>query len=158
MLTAELNTKQFEERLRIFSSGLGNIYNELIKTVGEEMTAKARSNAIGAFSSRTGNLFNSIKFLVNKDVAALTTMKSLRGGKNQGVKYAKMVEYGTNIKPKKKEYLMFKIDGEWKKVKSVSCRPRPYFNPIREEYFTDDGKVFKSLAEALRQKMNEELG
>ena len=155
MLSADLNSKQFEERLRIFSSGLGNIYNELIKSVGEEMTAKARSNAMGAFTSRTGKLLNSIKFLVNKDVAALTTRKNLTKG---GVYYAKMVEYGADIKPKRKEYLKFKIDGEWKSVKSVKTRARPFFTPVREEYFNgEEGKIYKAVAAALEKRMNEEL-
>lgn len=155
MIHAELNSKQLEERLRIFASGLGDSYNELLKKVGEEMTEKARSNAQSAFTSRSGRLLNAIKFLVNKDLAALTTKKSLNTG---GIKYAKMVEYGTSIKPKNKEYLMFKIDGEWKKVKSASSRARPFFKQIREEYFGDTGKIYTSMAEALRQKMNEDLG
>ena len=155
MIQAELNSKQLEERLRVFASGLGDSYNELIKSVGEEMTSKARSNAMSAFTSRSGSLLNSIKFIVNKDISALTTRKNLTKG---GVYYAKMVEYGANITAKRKEYLTFKIDGEWKKVKSVRVMARPFFMQVREEYLTDDGKVYKSLADALNKKIEEELG
>ena len=154
MLSAELNTKDLENKLKIFASGLGNVYEELIKAVGEEMASKVKSNAMSAFTNRTGRLFNSIKFITNKDIAALTTKKNLNKG---NVYYAKFIEYGADIKPKRKEYLTFKVDGHWIKVKSVKTKPRPFMIPVWEEYFGNNGKGYHSLAEQLEKKMNEEL-
>lgn len=154
MLSVELRTKDLENKLGIFASGLGNIYNQLISEVGNEMTSKVKANAASAFNNRTGRLFNSIKFIINKDIAALTTRKSL---KKPNIYYAKFVEFGADIKAKKSEYLIFKINGEWKKVKSVKIKPHPFFQPVREEYFSENGKLYRTLQETLMNKINKEF-
>jgi hypothetical protein len=156
-LNASIDTSQLENKLRIFSSGLGNIFNELLNEVGKEMTAEAKSNASGAFNNRTGNLQKSIKFLFDKknNLGALTTRKNLH---KSNVWYSNIVEHGANINIKNKDYLMFKIDGEWKKVKSVNVRPRPFMKPVWEDYFgSNSSKGYTALAAALEKKMNEEL-
>ena len=155
MLSAELSTKDFENKLSIFTSSLGNIFENLLKAVGEEMANNAKNKAVSAFTNRTGKLFNSIKFIVNKDLAALTTKKNLNKG---NIYYAKFIEYGADIKPKNKEYLTFKVNGQWVKVKNVKTRPRPFMIPTWDEYFGTNGKGYQSLAEQLENKMNEELG
>jgi len=110
---------------------------------------------MSAFSNRTGKLFNSIKFIINKDIAALTTKKNLLKG---NIYYSKFVEYGADIKPKRKEYLTFKVDGHWVKVKSVKTKPRPFMRPVWDEYFGgDSSKGYEAIANALERKMESEL-
>jgi hypothetical protein len=152
-LNASIDTKQFEDKLKIFSSGLGNIFNELLNEVGHEMTTEAKSNA----PVRTGKLQKGINFIFDKkdNLGALTTRKNIS---KSNVWYSNIVEHGANIKPKNKEYLMFKINGEWKKVKSVNVRPRPFMKPVWEDYFgSNSSKGYTALANALEKKMNEEL-
>jgi hypothetical protein len=68
------------------------------------------------------------------------------------------VEHGAFIEAKNKEYLTFKINGEWKKVKSVRTMPHPFAKPVWENYFgSDSSKGYTELANALLEKMNEEL-
>jgi len=152
MLEAVLDTKSLENKLKIFSSGLGNIYNELLNEVGKKMTAEARANA----PRKTGKLANSINFIfIDKDSAALTTKKKIN---KSNVWYSNIVEFNRTITAKKKDYLIFKINGEWKKVKSVSVRGKPFMRPVWENYFGDSGKGYKELAEALQRKMSEAIG
>jgi hypothetical protein len=153
-LSATLDTKNLENKLRIFSSGLGDIFTELLKPVGEEMASAARSRA--SFQNRTGKLFNSINFILDKknNSGALTTRKSL--GKSNAF-YANFVESGINIQAKKSEYLTFKIDGQWKKVKSVQTKPRPFMKDIYYDYFGTGGKGYEALADQLIKKLNEEI-
>ena len=155
MIDAQLNSKDFENKLHIFSSGLGDIYNELLSAVGQEMSSDAKSRASTAFNNRTGKLGNSINFILKNNQGLLTTRKSLN---KSNIWYAKFIEYGANINTKKKDYLIFKINGEWKKVKSVRVRPRPFMIPVWNEYWEgDSAKGFKALANALERKMNEEF-
>jgi hypothetical protein len=147
----DLKSKNFENQLRIFSSSLGGIIKELMATVGQEMVAETKSRA--SFTNRTGKLFNSINWIATENGGVLTTKKNLN---KPNVHYARFVEKERNIKPKKRKYLVFKINGEWKKVSSVNTRPRPFMTPVYEEYFgNENDKGYKALADALNKKMAE---
>jgi hypothetical protein len=146
---ADLNTKNFENKLRIFSSSLGGIFKDLMKSVGQEMVADTKARA--TFHNRTGKLFNAINFIPTENGGILTTRKTLT---KPNVYYARFVEGGANIRAKKGKYLTFKINGEWKKVPSVNIRPKPFMKPVFEEYFgSESGKGYKALSDALQKKM-----
>ena len=151
MIEAYLDTNKFEEKLKIFSSGLGNIYNELLKKIGKQMSDEASSLA----PRKTGKMANSINFILYDDnKGALTTRKNI---KKSNVWYSNIREHGADIEAKNSDYLIFKIDGEWKKVKSVKTKPQPFMRPIFDSYFGDNGKGFEALANELDKMMNEEL-
>jgi hypothetical protein len=151
--SADLDSKNFENKLRIFSSSLGGIFKELMKPVGQEMVADTKARA--TFTNRTGKLFNAINFIPTDNGGVLTTRKTL--GK-PNVYYARFVEGGADIKAKKGKYLTFKINGEWKKVPSVKIRPRPFMKPVFESYWGgENAKGYKALQDALQQKINEFL-
>jgi hypothetical protein len=155
---AGLRSKEFEGKLRIFSSSLGGIFKELMAATGREMVAEARSRAGAAFTSRTGNLLRHIKFIVTDTGGVLTTRDSLKKYKSSAY-YSLFVEKGANIKPRNKKYLRFKINGEWKRVESVKLKPRPFMGPVFDEYWDGEhSKGYRALADALRRKLNEELG
>ncbi|MCL2440475.1 MAG: hypothetical protein FWD14_01915 [Treponema sp.] len=116
------------------------------------MTQEAKSSA----PRRTGKLASSINFIFYDDnKAAFTTKKNIN---KSNIWYSNIREHGANIEAKNKEYLIFKINGEWKKVKSVRTRPQPFMKPVWENYFGGgNSRGYKELANALLQKMNEEL-
>ena len=153
-LSAELETKNLENKLNVLCSGLGDLFNELLNSAGREMAAAAKSRA--AFQNRTGRLYNSINFIMDKKnmTGALTTRKAIN---KSNVWYGNVVESGSNVQAKKSGYLVFKIDGEWKKVKAISARPRPFMKDVFYEYFGDDGKGYQALADALLEKINREI-
>jgi hypothetical protein len=152
--SADLNSKQFENKLKLFSSSLGGIFKELMTTVSQEMVAETKSRT--TFTNRTGKLFNSINFIPTENGGVLTTRKTLN---KSNVYYARFVEKERNIKPKKGKYLTFKINGEWKKVESVHIRARPFMTPVFNEYWEgQNSKGYQALANALQKKMNEYLG
>jgi hypothetical protein len=150
---ASIDTRQLEDKLKIFSSGLGNIFQDLLKEVGQEMSTEAKAKA----PIHTGRLQRGINFIFDKknNLGALTTQKNLN---KSNVWYARIVEKSRNIQPKNKEYLTFKINGEWKKVKTVNVKGQPYITPVWEDYFGGtSSKGYTALAAALEKKMNEEL-
>jgi hypothetical protein len=151
--SADINSKAFESKLRIFSSGLGNIFKELMETVGKEMVAETKSRT--TFTNRTGKLFNSINFIPTTTGGVLTTRKTLN---KSNVWYARMVEKDRNIKPKKAKYLTFKINGEWKKVPSVHVKGRPFMTPTFNDFWEgSNAKGYKALADALQKKLESYL-
>jgi len=68
----------------------------------------------------TGSLRDSIKIKVTNSYAIISTNKI----------YAKIQQFGGTIKPVRKKYLAFKINGQWRRAKEVTIHPRPYF-PIK---------------------------
>jgi hypothetical protein len=162
---ADLQSRRFENQLRIFSSTLGGILKELMAETGKEMAAETKSKAAGAFTSRTGNLVRAVNFIPTDQGVVLTTRKTLR---KPNIWYANIVENGANVKatgrkPRKRKgdekYLIFKINGEWKKVSSVRVRPRPFMTPVFNEYWEgENAKGYRLLANALQKKMEEYLG
>ena len=146
---ADLDSKNLENKLRIFSSSLGGIFKELMKAVGEKMTQESKALA----PVRTGKLRDNINFIINNDEFVLTTKKSL---KKSNVWYSRMVEKDRTIKPKKAKYLTFKINGEWKKVSSFNVKGKPYMTPVYNEYWEgSNAKGYQELAIALEKKLKE---
>jgi len=152
MINAVLDTSNFENKLKIFSSGLGNIFKELLNNVGGKMTAEAKTNA----PRNKGRLQSSINFLFYDDnKGALTTKKKIN---KSNVWYSNIREHGANITAKKSDYLTFKINGEWKKVKSVKTKAQPFAKPVWNDYFgSESSKGYQELANALIAKMEREL-
>ena len=152
MLEAVFHTNNLESKLSVLSSGLGNIFNELLQEVGNELAADVKAQA----PVRTGKLRDSINFTVDKkSTGILSTRKSLR---KSNVFYSNMVEHGHKASAKSDTgYLTFKINGEWKKVKSVTVAPRPFAKPLFENYFDEGQAGFRKLQEALMRKVEEEL-
>ena len=70
------DSKKFENKLAIFSAGLGSFYASLMRDVGDRIADEARNRA----PSDTGKLRDSIGFLMRGRFAALTTRE--RFGKN----------------------------------------------------------------------------
>ena len=153
MVDAKLDTNNLGNKLKIFSSGLGGIFKDLMNRVGKQMTSEAQNAA----PVRTGKLRNSINFLLYEDnKGAFTTRKKIN---KSNVWFSNIREHGANIDAKKSDYLMFKVNGEWKKVKSVKTPAQPFMKPVWETYFgNESSKGYTALAEALENKMNEELG
>jgi pullulanase/glycogen debranching enzyme len=147
---SSLDSKEFESKLKVFSSGLGNIARDILKKIGEQMSTEARAGVPRA----TGKLARAINFLIiDSSSAALTTRKNI---KKSNVYYAKFVEHGADIKAKRKEYLTFKINGEWKKVKSVRLAPKPFMRPVWDKYWDGlNSKGYELMAKELENKMND---
>jgi hypothetical protein len=172
---AKINSIRFENGLRSFAAMLLGTeeLRELMEPIGKDMVSEAKSRA--TFTNRTGNLFRQIKFIPTKTGGVFTTRESLetkgaskKGSTLRGAYYARMLEKGADIKatgrkPRKnkgdEKYLIFKINGEWKKVPSVRTRPRPFMTPVFDEYWAGpNAKGYKALADALLKRANEHLG
>lgn len=108
------------------------------------------------FKKRTGRLQKSINYWAFDDWSGAITTKQ-KTKRNSGW-YASFLENGTMIRAKEDKYLTFKVNGEWKKVKSVAVSPRPFMKPVFDSYFDGGGsKAKKLMDEKLQQEMEKLL-
>jgi len=76
MIDVAFDAEKLENKLKIFSAGLGSFYASLMRGVGDKIADEARARA----PVNTGQLRDSIGFLMRGRFAALTTRE--RFGKN----------------------------------------------------------------------------
>jgi len=150
-----LDSEKLENKLAIFSSGLGRLFATLMRRVGDDMAADARAGA--PFTDRSGKLMDSISFIMRGRASALSTRE--RFGVDT-MDYAWARERGSYVEPKDgKKYMTFKIDGQWVRLESFRTKPQPYMLPIFKKYWRGaNSKGYAALAEALQREMVEALG
>ena len=59
--------------------------------------------------------------------------KDIMGKVGTNVVYAPVHEYGAEIRPKKRRYLTFQVEGHWVNVKAVKIPRRPVWEPTLRE-------------------------
>jgi len=170
MISAALDSKKFEKKLVIFSSGLGRFFASLMRRVGNEMAADARANA--PFTDRTGKLRSAIGFIMRGRASALSTRE--RFGATT-VPYAWARERGSYLEPvgpksktnkqgmkyfrffNKKHDTWVTVSGSGSK-KFVRTPPQPYMLPVFKKYWRGrNSKGYAALAEALQRKLTENM-
>lgn len=114
---------------------------------------KAKQNFTSRFSTKPQN-----KYVLQGDLKKLST--NFKTMKNPNVKggtqiknlsyYAKFLEFSAEIHAKKGKYLTFKINGEWKKVESVSLPAKPFLGPAVKEVW--NSAEAKRVQEQVLQK------
>lgn len=86
---------------------------------------------------RTGRLKNSVITVPTKsEIGGRYAVEIKTGGfwgQGSELKYARIHEYGGIIRPRKRQYLSFKVDGRWVKTKMVIMPKRAYVEPAIEK-------------------------
>jgi len=152
MLDVIFDSAKFENRLKLFSAGLGSFYASIMRDVGDKMASEARSRA----PSNTGNLRNSINFLMRGRTSALSTREQFGAST---VPYAWARERGSFVKPKDgKEFMTFQINGQWVRLRSFRTKAQPFAMPVFRSYWNGkNAKGYRELANALQERMVKEL-
>lgn len=86
-----------------------------------------KSEAMKRAPVKTGHLRRSLQHGVS------ASKSSASGYVGSDVAYAAIRELGGTIKPKTKDYLRFQVGGQWKTVKQVVQKARPYLAPAFTE-------------------------
>ena len=158
-VSAVLDSEKLENKLAIFSSGLGSLFAALMRRVGDEMAEDARANA--PFTDGSGDLRRSIGFIMRGRTSALSTRE--RFGVDT-MPYAWARERGSYVEPKGgKEYMTFAIEDDegnekWVRLKSFRTKAQPYMMPVFKKYWRGgNAKGYAALAEALQREMTEKM-
>lgn len=122
--------------------------------VNRVVIKKAKANFASRFSSKPQNsyvlngelkkLSANFKSMKNKRIKGATQIKNLSF-------YSKFLEFGANITAKNGKYLTFKVNGEWKKVESVSLPAKPFLGPAVKEVW--NSAEAKKIQEQVLQKV-----
>ena len=152
MIDALFDSKNLENKLKLFSSGLGSFYASVMRDVGDRMAGEARNRA----PNDSGKLRDSISFLMRGRTSALSTREQFG---SDSVRYAWAVERGAFVRPKDgNEYMTFKINGQWVRLRSFRTKARPFMTPVFNSYWRGgNAKGYREMADALQRRMREEL-
>lgn len=110
--------KELKEMVTDFKDGFyKGMKKAMLHTEGQIKRSFGRGNTPKV---KTGHLRRSIQSGVKRNG------KDIEGYVGSNVKYAAIHEFGGKIRPKSKEYLVFMLNGQFKKVKEVVIPERSY--------------------------------
>ncbi|MDR1956889.1 MAG: hypothetical protein LBQ30_08555 [Treponema sp.] len=168
-ISTDLEFEDFKQRIEQFEHEMPKIAKKMMNAVFTPMRSVARRLARSKLKRGRGRLFGSINYWAFDDWSgSITTRKNARkdsafyasfderGIPNIQAKNEREITYtrkktGTIVHAKVK-YLTFKINGQWKRVSSVSLPARPFMQPAFNTYFGGSGERAKKLMDARLQK------
>ena len=156
-LLVKFDHKEFDKLVEKFEGKMPKIIKRLMAAVFSNLRKDTRKRGRTAFTSRSGKLIRSINYWAFSDWSGAITTKQ-KASSNSGW-YSRMLEEGHTSQVKDEEkYLTFKVNGEWKKVKSVRVSPRPFMKPSFNEYWVvNGGAKAKAIINGLLQKELDKL-
>lgn len=159
-----VDSKSVEKAIKDTKLKLPNIVVRLQKKVNQQVIKSAKARFRSQFNVNNHNKYTltNANATNNAKKNAQPILKNFKNTKSKKYKettwilnnsyYANWLEKGATIKAKKK-YLTFRVNGEWKKVKSVSIPSRPFVKSSVDEYW-NSGKQ-KEIQEKELQKILE---
>ncbi|MDR3170320.1 MAG: hypothetical protein LBU17_01690 [Treponema sp.] len=161
-MTIDLEFKEFKQRIEQFEYEMPKIAKKMMTAALVRARSYAKKIAQNRFhkadytgrNKPPGQLLRAINYWAFDDwVGALTTRKS---AKTNNCFYASILEDGTTILPKKGKYLFFRINGQLRKVPSVTIRPRPFMRPAFDDFFVKSGgsKAMVIMDKRLQKEMD----
>lgn len=112
----------------IVNNGFRNFANDVVKRAKENIHPSK-----SGLNNRTGNLRDSIKLASFRQFSPTSGATAVITAGNSQVPYASIHEYGGVIRPTKKPFLAFQIEGVWVRALQVNIPSRPYLRPALKE-------------------------
>lgn len=149
----EVNTKEIEEAIKGTKININSIIVKMQKAVNKEVIKSAKSRFRAQFKVNNHNAYTITNPNAenNSGKNAQPVLKSFKNTKSKREKrttwilnnsyYANWLENGADIKAKNHKYLTFKVNGEWKKVESVTIPARPFVKPAVDEFWESSKHV-----------------
>lgn len=153
-LTFDIDTDQVLKKLENAEKEMPFTAKKMMKAVNSQVKkdikkeAKARgykSSNTEKHSYDTGYAKN-LKSYENEDFSAAVLM-------HNNAYYYRFIEYGANIVPRNAEYLVFKIENAWYKVKSAKIVANPLIKPIADSYWRTN-KGMDIMDEAFQKELD----
>ncbi len=142
-----IDSKEVENAIKDTKLKLPNILVRLQKKVNQQVIKSAKARFKSQFNVNNHNKYTLTNASATNNAGknAQPILKSFKNVKSRKYEattwilnnsyYANWLEKGVTINAKKSKYLTFKVNGEWKKVKSVTIPPRPFLEPAGDEYW-----------------------
>jgi hypothetical protein len=139
LLKTAFDTSDIEAKLGEHKAATARIAKRcMARTFGEIKKEIRKTKLTGQVLKRkSGNLLKSIRYNTFKDFTGYIEIKP----KSKGY-YGVFHETGpVTILPKRKKWLTFQINGEWRKVASVQLPKREYMLPVVQDWFNGPRSV-----------------
>ena len=146
----DIDKKQFEKQLGDMDIKMPSIAKKMMNKVNTLIKKEARKTmrARKFDKSKETGIYKNLYSISKKDFEAIVGIKKTAF-------YSAFVERGAHIKAKNSEYLTFKINDKFVKVKSVTIQAKPFLKPAID-MFWNTGKANKEM-EAVFQKELDKL-
>lgn len=146
----DIDKKQFEKQLGDMDIKMPSIAKKMMNKVNTLIKKEARKTmrARKFDKSKETGIYKNLYSISKKDFEAIVGIKKIAF-------YSAFVERGAHIKTKNSEYLTFKINDKFVKVKSVTIQAKPFLKPAID-MFWNTGKANKEM-EAVFQKELDKL-
>lgn len=144
-----LDDEELKEALSKHKRYMNRIAKKMMNSVLNEIRKEARNTKLKGqvLQRRTGQLSRSLRYVANNNFTAGMI----------GEYYLRFHDYGPCAimprNPARTKYLIFKINGEWKKVKRVTLPQRQTVRSVIDDYFNRSTKS----AEIMERTMQAEL-
>lgn len=147
-----IDKKDFEKKLGEFSYKMPSIARTLMNRVNTQIKKDVRKELkTRKYNTKSEkSIYKNIYSKSKKDFTAYI------GVKNEAY-HSRFIEHGAFIKSKDGSFLTFQINGEWKKVKSVTLEPKPFLEPVIKNYW-DTEKANKIMEEAFDKIVDKLFG
>lgn len=134
---------QFGKKVREWEKRYPNAVYTGVKEASEVVKKAAQRNVSGRFTARSGEMERSIAAIVSKKpVGGVIRI-------NKKAQYPKGIhERGGTITAKRKPWLVFQINGQWVKRKTVTIPARPFLGPALE---SNRKQVAKIIGRVIRR-------
>jgi hypothetical protein len=155
MVNIKVDTGDFEKKVKDFRENIPKIAKKLMAYVFTKMRRDIRSNIKANFKRHKGWLLSGVSYYAFNDFSGAIFSKN---SKKQAVRYASVLENGSFIVPKNGKYLYFYKGKDDKgnkiliKTKSASIPPRPFFEPVVNDYWGNGGRKASLLMDEGLQK------
>jgi hypothetical protein len=161
MVNITVETKDFEKKIKNLRMDIPKIAKKIMAYVFNQMRRDIRANIKANFKRHKGWLSGGISYYAFNDFSGSIFS---RNSKKQGVKYASVLENGSIITPKNGKYLYFYKGKDEKgrtllvKTPSVTIPPRPFFEPVVNDFWGNGGyKAKKLMDDGLRKEIKKYL-
>ena len=143
----DIDKDDFFKGLDLLNKDKNRIAKRMMAKVAQAIRKDVKDKNLkgGLLQKREGLLLKSITYKTKNDMSATISSNT---------PYSSVHEMGKTILPKNKPYLIFQIDGEWKKLKQVDIPQRQFLYPVIDEYFTTQ-KAEKIMDEIFQIALNE---
>ncbi|UTC86871.1 hypothetical protein [Treponema denticola] len=146
----DIDKKQFEKQLGDMDIKMPSIAKKMMNKVNTLIKKEARKTmrARKFDKSKETGIYKNLYSISKKNFEAIVGIKKIAF-------YSVFVERGAHIKVKNSEYLTFKINDKFVRVKSVTIQAKPFLKPAID-MFWNTGKANKEM-EAVFQKELDKL-
>ena len=149
----DIDVKDVEKKLEQTSLHVEKVVRKILRTANSQVIKTAKNTARSLFKSfNNENDSHNPSILKSFSQYVLYKDDSFAAWIHDRTLHAAVMEKGAKINPVKGEYLFFKIDGQWKKVKGVSIPARPFVKPAFDNVYNS-----ANMNELIKTELDKQL-